>query len=215
MKLPLLEGWRGCILQPITPECACPALSSLPRAQHAPKPMFSQRYSPAPLMSPLRSRYYKQPPDEFCQIEGTGTAAQTLIICANRVNLLNNPQQHSWGRLTLPGRVPPGRVCLLLLWGCLQSRADVSWMSPKDELTSRLHPSPGSQEMHGRVRRSCHLARSAWAGTEGQGDRGTGGQGDRGTILSSSKEAPGCSPHPLPSLLSPKPLRAAAVQSTK
>lgn len=106
MKLPLLEGWRGWILQPITPECACPALSSLPRAQRAPNPVFSHRHSPAPLMSPLRSRYYKQPPDEFCQIEGTGTAAQTLIICVNRVNLLNNPRQRSWDRLTLPGRVP-------------------------------------------------------------------------------------------------------------
>lgn len=106
MKLSLLEGWRGRILQPITPEHACPALSSLPRAQRAPKPMFSQRYSPAPLMSPLRSRCYKQPPDESCQREGTGTAAQALIISVNRVNLLNNPQQHSWERLTLPGRVP-------------------------------------------------------------------------------------------------------------
>lgn len=57
-------------------------------------------------MSPLRSRYYKQPPDEFCQIEGTGTAAPTLIICVNRVNLLNNPRQRSWERLTVPGRVP-------------------------------------------------------------------------------------------------------------
>lgn len=106
MKLPLLEGWRGRILQPITPERACPALSSLPRAQRAPKPVFSHRSSPAPSMSPLRSCCYKQPPDEFCQTEGPGTAAQALIICVNRVNLLNNRQQHSWERLTLPGRVP-------------------------------------------------------------------------------------------------------------
>lgn len=40
--------------------------------------MFSQRYSLASLMSPLRSCYYKQPPDELCQIDGTGTAAQAL-----------------------------------------------------------------------------------------------------------------------------------------
>lgn len=40
--------------------------------------MFSQSYSLASLMSPLRSCYYKQPPDESCQIDGTGTAAQAL-----------------------------------------------------------------------------------------------------------------------------------------
>lgn len=67
--------------------------------------MFSQRYSLALLMSPLRSCYYKQPPDEFCQLEGTETAAPTLIICINRVNLLDNLQQHSWEHLTPLGHV--------------------------------------------------------------------------------------------------------------
>lgn len=79
--------------------------------------MFSQRYSLAPLMSPLRSCYYKQPPDEFCQIEGTGTAAQTLIICVNRVNLLNNLQQHSWEHLTLLAHVPWAVFVSCCLWG--------------------------------------------------------------------------------------------------
>lgn len=201
MKLPLLEGWRGQILQPITAECSCPALSSLPRAQRAPKPTSSQRYSPAPLMSPLRSRYYKQPPDEFCQIEGTGTAAQTLIICVNRVNLLSDPQQHSWEGLAVPGRAPRAVFVGQLCPGCLQR------MSSPPLLFASPFRDPGDARQ-GEERLLC------FPGVHGQG------KGER-TVLCRARaaaaagRAPGCSSHPLPSLLSQKPLRAAATQAKK
>lgn len=81
--------------------------------------VWFQIHSLALLMSPLRSCYYKQPPDEFCQIEGAGTEAQTLTICITRLNLLNSLQQeqHSWEHLTLLGHVPWAIFVSCCLWG--------------------------------------------------------------------------------------------------